>query len=82
MGQSENEHWFEYRKCLITASKSHEVVIKMTKVEKSGGSTVNVWYLNQKILRLAFFKQNIPALKYGRDMEIEAANSFTEFIKS
>ena len=25
MGQSENEHWFEYHKCLITASKAHEV---------------------------------------------------------
>ena len=25
MGQSENEHCFEYRKCLITASKAHEV---------------------------------------------------------
>ena len=37
MGQSENEHWFEYRKCLITASKAHEVVTKMTKVEKGGG---------------------------------------------
>ena len=23
------EHWFEYRKCLITASKAHEVVTKM-----------------------------------------------------
>ena len=30
IGQSENEHWFEYRKCLITASKAHEVVTKMT----------------------------------------------------
>ena len=26
MGQSENEHWSEYHKCLITASKAHEVV--------------------------------------------------------
>ena len=23
MDQSENQHWFEYRKCLITASKAH-----------------------------------------------------------
>ena len=34
MGQSENEHCFEYHKCLIIASKVHEVVTKMTKVEK------------------------------------------------
>ena len=32
IGQNENEHWFEYRKCLITASKAHEVVTEMTKV--------------------------------------------------
>ena len=34
MTQSENEHRFEYCKCLITASKAHEVVTKMTKGEK------------------------------------------------
>ena len=36
MGQSENEHWFEYHKCLITASKAHEVVTKLTKVKEGG----------------------------------------------
>ena len=44
MGQSENEHWFEYCKCLITASKAHEVVTKMTKVEKGGDGTVSIWF--------------------------------------
>ena len=53
----------------------------MTKVEKSGGGTGNMWSLNQKISTLFFVKLNIPALKYGRDMEIQAANSFVEFIK-
>ena len=81
MGQSENEHWFEYRRCLITASKSHVVVAKMPKVEKDGGSTVSMWSLNQKISGMVFVKPYIPALKYGRDIEIEAANTFIEFIK-
>ena len=54
----------------------------MTKaVEKRGGDKVNMWSLNQKISGLVFVRPNIPALKYGRDMEIEAANTFTEFIK-
>ena len=44
MGQSENEHWFEYCKCLITASKAHEVVTKMTKVEEGGDGTVSMWF--------------------------------------
>ena len=34
MDQSGNEHWFKYHKCLITASEAHEVVSKITKVEK------------------------------------------------
>ena len=80
MGQIENEHSSEYRKCLITTSKHHEVVIKMTKVGKGSGGTVNMWFLNQKISGLVFVKPNIPALKYGRDMEIEVANTFNEFI--
>ena len=64
-----------------TASKACEVVTKMTKVEKCGGGTGNMWSLNQTISGLVFVKPNIPALKYGRDIEIEVANTFTEFIK-
>ena len=53
----------------------------MIEVEKGGGGIVNMWSLNQKISGLGFVKPNIPALKYCRDMEIEAANTFIEFIK-
>ena len=81
MDQSENEHWFEYRKCSITASTAHEVATKMSKVEKGGGGTINMWSLKQKISGLVFVKANIPALKYGRDMGIDVANAFIEFIK-
>ena len=81
MGQIENEHWFEYHKCLITASKAREVATKVTKVEKGGGGMVNMWSLNQKISGMVFVKPNNPALNYGRDMKIEAANTFIELIK-
>ena len=64
-----------------TASKACEVVTKMIKVEKCGGGTGNMWSLNQRISGLVFVKPNIPALKYGRDMEIEASKIFIEFIK-
>ena len=40
-----------------------------------------MWSLNQKIPGLVLVKPGILALKYGRDMEIEAPNTFTEFIK-
>ena len=49
IGQSENEHWFGYCQCLITASKAHEVVTKITKVEKGGGGTINMWSLNMSL---------------------------------
>ena len=49
----------------------------MAKVEKGGGDTVNRRYLTG----LVFVEPNIPAQKYGRDMEIEAANTFIESIK-
>ena len=42
MGQSENGHWFEYRKCLLTASKAHEVVTKLTIVENDSSGTINI----------------------------------------
>ena len=57
MGQSENEHWFEYWKCLITDSKTYEKVTKITKVEKGGNGTVNLWFLKQKISGLVLLKQ-------------------------
>ena len=47
IGQSENEHRFEY--CQWTASKAHEVVTKITKVEKGGGVTINMWSLNMSL---------------------------------
>ena len=31
---------------------------------------------------MTFINSNIPALKYGRDMEIEAVNSFADYIKN
>ena len=52
--QSENENWLEYRKCLITASKAHKVVAKITKVGKGGSGTVNMWYFNQNLLNQIF----------------------------
>ena len=61
---------------VITVSKAYEVVTKMTEVEIGGGGTIDMWTLNQKISGLVFIKPNIPALKYGREMEIKVANTF------
>ena len=80
-GQNENENWYHYRKSVITASKAHEVATNMDKVKKTVGGYHNFWSLNQKISGLTFTNPNIPALKYGRTMEVEAVNAFYEKMK-
>ena len=80
-GQSENESWYSFRKGVITASKGHDVLTKMKKVKKSGFEVINIFSLNQKISGNYFTSPDIPALKYGRTMEVNALNSFFEAIK-
>ena len=52
----------------------------MKKVRKVGGGVVNIWSLKEKFSGMTFVNPNIPALKYGRAMEIEAVNTFAEYI--
>ena len=72
IGQNESENWHLYRKYVITASKSHDVLTKMRKV-KGGVASLNMWSVFQKISGLAQVNPNIAALKYGR-----AINKFEE----
>lgn len=76
--QSKNPAWFHFRKGVVTASKSHEVKTKMEKIDKGRGGNINMWSLIQKISGFTFTNPNIPALKYGREMEAYAANKFVE----
>ena len=80
-GKNQNQLWYSSRKGVITASKVHEVFTKMKMVIKGTGGYVNLWALNQKISGLTFVNPNIPSLKYGRDMEPEAINTFTDVMK-
>ena len=54
----------------------------MSKVRKGGGGVVNIWPFKEKFSGMTFVNPNIPALKYGRDMEIEAVNTYAEYIKN
>ena len=80
-GQSDNTAWFQFSKGTITTSKSHEIKTKMEKFVKGGSGYVNMWSLCQKISGLTNINPNIPALKYGRDMEQHASNAFFEIFK-
>ena len=82
-GQWYNEQWHLCRKGVITASKAHKIIKKKWKqVRKGGGGVVNIWSLKEKISGMTFFNPNILALKNGRDIEIELANTFAEYIKN
>ena len=70
------------RKDITTASKEHEVITKMKKVGKGGGGVVTIWSLREEISGMTFVNPKIPALQYGRAMEIEAVNTFAEYIKN
>ena len=74
--QNNSTVWFAFRKGVITGSKGHEVKTKMKRLNKNDGSFVNLWQVFQKISGLVFINPNIPALKYGRTMEINAVNNF------
>ena len=79
-GQCSNESSYAYRKGVITASKAHEVKTKMEKFLKGGTSEI-FWELFKKISGLVFISPDIPALKYGQSMEINAVIiSFVSYI--
>ena len=80
-GQSENPLWYDYRKGVISASKVHEVKTKMCKFKKGTSGINNMFGLIQKISGNQFTSPDIPALKYGRNMEPEAADKFVEIFK-
>ena len=64
----------------ITVSKVHPVLTKMNKVLKPTGSCVDVWSLCQNISGLSFTNPDLPALKYGRTMEMETGNKFFDLM--
>ena len=65
---------------VITASKCHDILTKKTKVLKGGGGA-SICTPSIKKSGLTYTTPNIPALKYGRDMEDEAANDFFSAMK-
>ena len=69
-GQNTNDSWYQFRKYVITASKSHNIIAKM-----------NMWSLFQNISGLTFVNPNIPSLKYGTCMEVNASNTFDDLMK-
>ena len=53
---------------------------KMIKVVGGGGGAVNLWSTFQNASGFTYKNHNIPALKYGREMEGHAAEKFKEVL--
>ena len=73
--------WYNYRKEVITGSKAHSVLTEMNKILKPAGVCVDMWSLCQNISGLSFTNPDLPALKYGRTMEMESTNRFFELME-
>ena len=54
----------------------------MKKFRKRDGGAVNIQSLKEKISGMTFVNQKIPALKDGRDMEIQEIYEFGEYIEN
>ena len=80
-GKNSNKLWYNYRKGVIAASEAHSVLTKMNKILKPAGGCVDIWSLCQNISGLFFTNPDLPALNYGRTMEMESANKSFELMK-
>ncbi len=79
-GQHANESWHKARHHVITASKAHSVKTRVETAMKSAEkidftNTLACVRGNQKL------NDNVPALRYGREMEAEAVSVFAENFK-
>ncbi|KAK3755143.1 hypothetical protein QZH41_020564 [Actinostola sp. cb2023] len=75
VGQAANPAWHTQRKGRITASNFYKV---KTKVEtlKTPGNNANAHKLVDSLLGHSAPPENVPALKYGREMEQVAKNAY------
>ena len=73
-GQSENQLWLDQRKGRITASMFHRVMTGM--YTYSHDPSVSMDNLLKKLCGYSDTPMDIPALKYGRNMEAEAIEKY------
>ena len=77
-GQSTNPLWCAIRKHVISASKAHEVKTRMLSYLKKGSSLQSIF---DKISGKQTINHDIPALKYGREIEPVAVSHFESEFK-
>ena len=79
VGQADNEAWHQQREGRITASNFYRVFTKVESMKVSGENSADK--LVNSLLGKAKPTTNLPALKYGRDMEPIAIQEFIKHFK-
>ena len=79
VGQANNEAWHQQREGRITASNFYRVFTKVESMKVSGESSAKK--LVDSLLGKAKPPANLPALKYGRDMEPIAVEEFIKYFR-
>ena len=79
VGQADNEAWHQQREGRITASNFYRVFTKVESMKASKENSADK--LVDSLLGKAKPPTNLPALKYGRDMEPIAVEEFIKYFK-
>ena len=79
VGQAENEIWHIQRKARITASNYYQVSTKVETLLKSERENVNTDSVRDSLLEKKGLNENIPSLKYGRNMEPIAKKKYLKY---
>ena len=78
--QSNNSMWYLSRKHAITASIAHAVNTRFISLQKSA-APIDLTNIFKNIANEESINADLPALKYGRNMEAEAINAIEETFK-
>ncbi|PIK42711.1 hypothetical protein BSL78_20435 [Apostichopus japonicus] len=80
-GQANNPTWIAQRQGRLTASKVHAVVTRVRTISKSR-SQVDTTGLVNFISGISSPNPDLPALKYGREMESQARNNYVSVMRT
>lgn len=81
IGQSQNQAWHLHRSGKITASNFYKVYTKVETTKGANGSNCSGQKLVEDLLRNNSPPENLPALKYGRDMEMIAKEIYIKLFE-
>ena len=79
VGQSENEAWHRHRKGRLTASNFYRVYTKVQTIKSTEAYAHSAEKLVDSLLGCNKPPENLPALKYGRNMEGTAKEKYLKY---